>query len=361
MRAAALCGLAAFLCASAPAFADTTVSAGSSAARGPDSIVVEAVGFATMEAGVSMEQAHETAMRNARLNALNQALVELQAAREVVDRRVTESVVRARALGLVREMSVEESGTVAGSDPPVYRVLVRALIVSRPEDSTAIAGLPAAGWIPSVAVRVSTNEEGGASAARADALEAGLGACGVHVVTADSSSPHLLIDVEVVQAGAGGRKWTRAAWRIADPNGPATGGGVVPLSGHLQVASEAGPESADWGRLSVRLAQDSLKVWLWPRPAALKVTGLRGDDAEALVQTLRRTSSTHIERSLDGATVEAQLTVAGCPVAFCGALLDRAGITARYSVQSASLTDVVFGPKAQEPAGDETGAEPAAH
>jgi hypothetical protein len=360
-HAAVLCGVAACFCASAPVHAGAPVTALGPSDRTAETIVVQAVGFATMETGVSLEQAHETALQNARLNALNQALVELEAEREVVDRRVTESLVRARALGLVREINVEEAGVVAGSDPPVYRVLVRALISSSAGDSAAIAGLPAAGWMPSVALRLSTNEAGGVGAARADGLRRGLAACGVQVVPADSSTPHLLIDVQVVQASGGDNEWTRAAWRVVDPNGPSAEDAVVPLTGKWQVASQAGPESADWKCLAVRLAQDSLKVWLWPRPAKLQVTGLARDDAEALVQTLRRVPSSHIERSLDDATVGAELTVVGCPVAYCGALLDIAGVASRYAVQSASLTNVVFGPRAEEPAGDDSAAEPAGH
>lgn len=356
-QAAGVLLLAACLCASFRAHGDTP--AADRAARADDAVVVLAAGIVTMEAGLTVEEAHHRALADARRNALNQAVVDLEAERAVVDRRLAESIVRVHAMGRVRQLNVEEAGLVEGADPPVYRVLVRALVAPRPA-APGLTGAPAACWVPRLALAVSTSEEGAVGGARLDALKRGLAACGVHVVPASSSLPHLIAEVTVAAHSAGGNDWTRIGWLVADPADPSLEAAIAPVSGVWQIAGQVAPDSPEWGRLSVRLAQDSLRAWMLPREASLQLIGMAKEDAEAMVQVLRRSASSRIERALDDATVEAELSVGGCPVAFCDALLQKAGIAGKYVAREASLTGVLYAPAVPEQAEEPTASEPAA-
>jgi hypothetical protein len=342
------------LCASFPALAETPESARSAAAD--DAVVVQADGFSTMGPGVTVEEAHAAALADARRNALSQAMVDLEAELAVVDRRVAESVVRVHALGRIRETSVSSAGVLPDSDPPVYRVRIRALISSRGR-APGFGGLPEAGWMPRVALAVTTEEDEDAGSARLNALKQGLTACGVQIVPMASALPHLAVEVTVAGQDVDGAGWTQITWQVADPADPSLEAGVAPVSGAWQIAGQAAPGSSEWRCLAVRLAQDSLKAWLTPREASFVVEGVTKDEGEALVQVLRRSPATRIERSLDDSTVEADLSVAGCPVAFFGALLDQAGIAERCRVGESSLTAVSYGPPAREAAADEPGSE----
>jgi hypothetical protein len=310
-----------------------------------------------MGPGVSVEQARKLALDSARRNALELALVDLEAEREVVDRRVTESMVRVHSFGRIVEATVEDAGIVAGSEPPVFRVRIRALVSPRTADPAVLAASPPGGWVPRVAVSFDSSDEGDGAAGRSAALADGLKACGVRVVAEASSLPHLLVKVEVARVAASDEAWTRASWRISDSSADPGEEAVASVSGSWQVSSGCEPDSPEWQRFAVRLAQDCFRVWFAPRTVSVRAGGLSEEDAEAFVRALRRSNSSRIERSLDDATVDCDLTVTGCPAAFCTAVLERAGLAGAYAVQEASMTGVVCAPRAKESAADAAAAD----
>ncbi len=107
---------------------------------GQETVTVEAVGFAALDEGKALSQAHREALLDARRNALLQAHVNVVAETRVRNMRLEEMTVRSHASGRLIQMEVLEAGPAKEADPPFYRVRVRAVIrplVASPTESAS--------------------------------------------------------------------------------------------------------------------------------------------------------------------------------------------------------------------------------
>jgi len=107
-------------------------------------VVVEALGFCALDAGKTTAEAHREALLDARRNAVIQAHVFLRVETRVENMQLRERILYSRATGYVEEIHVWEAGVMPDTDPPVYRVRVRA-VVRRTEAPEAAESYRAAG------------------------------------------------------------------------------------------------------------------------------------------------------------------------------------------------------------------------
>jgi len=322
-------------------------------------VAVEALGFAPLPKGKSLEQAHREALCDARRNALIQAHVAVEVGSVVEEMRLKEEVVRSRAAGYVQEMHVWEAGPALDGDPPLYRVRVRALV--RPLPQLSAASLLAVGsedvWRPKLRVEFASNLGQGQEAALKSELISALRRCGVGVVPAGVADPALTLRVRVSSAS---NEWTRAIWEVgvADPAEQEQGEQALPsVVGDWLIADAVTPEGAWWQRAAVAIAQDALRLWATPRETRITVLGTDEGQARRIAQALGAVAGARVEATDGFSRVVAVLPVAGEPVCVVESLLTAAGVPAAVDRSRVSLTHLTF--NATSPTGPGPEAVPA--
>lgn len=309
----------------------------------PGPVVVEAVGLAPMPLGSAIPDVRRDALLDARRNAVIQAHVIVQEQDRVQGMRLEESLVRSQALGYVEQMEVWEEGPVAGSEPPVYRVRVRARV--RPLETFSVQAALGQNrrdaWQPALALSI----EGNAAAqdrdrARTTLLDA-LHRCGI--VVQERSGPALALRVSVTADPKAGH-FVVADWELSagtdasGPGGPAPAGVYV---GHWQVDTE-GDGADSWRRMGLMIAQDAVRLWNTPRWTTVRFLKPTEAQAQALVHSLGQATDARVTSAEDRSTLTVELPIAGDPVVAVDAFVRQAGLSRDVELDESSLTQLTY-------------------
>jgi len=319
---------------------------GPASGRHQEAVAVEVLGFAIMDEGKELDQAHGEAILDARRNALAQAHVLVQRETHLKDMRLHETLERTRSTGYVERMNVLEAGVIEDTDPPVYRVRARAVVRAVPAFTPA--GQPDYGntdqWRPVVALKLTSDLAPEAEEAFRSSLAAALGRCGVAVVEPKAPCPALVTEVQLTADAGDDHKATRAEWQTAldaaDEADPSLGG--RPVKGLWQSAEGAEPLSASWERLGVLMAQDALRLWAAPRRTSIVVTGCTDDEIAALTQALGTKAAVRMEPCEGSVRLVAEVALAGDPVKALQPRLAEAGLDGKLKPVSLELTRLAF-------------------
>lgn len=317
---------------------------GAEAAAGPSGkvITVEAVGFATMHKGKTMEAAHQGALLDARRNALIQAQALIQSDARVRDMRLAETFVHSRTLGYVERVDVLDAGQTPDADPPVYRVRVRAAIRALPGLVAGPTGRDQ--WQPIILLKVGSNLPPEARSAFASSVSEGLRRCGARIAHPDEKCAALLVELLIAAASAADQQWMKVEWAVSvGPPGPTpmqpTPGGI---RGHWVISKRPGPDSEWWQRVAARIAQDATRLWATPRTTLVRFTGTSRADAQEIKRVIGEVPAGRVDTAEDLSEVVVVMPVAGNPVAALESLLSRADLSQEPRLVQVSLTELTY-------------------
>jgi len=315
-------------------------------------VAVEALGFALMGPGVTQGQAHAAALTDARRNALVQAHATLEAETVVARMRVAAELVRVSSAGYVQEMHVLEAGVMQDTDPPVYRVRVRALVHPLDETRAGAGATLEAQLTPVVALEVSAPD----GPDLYDALAEELTRCGMRVVRSAEGEPAIVARVavlETVDLGGPGFAWWQAGLKDDGESalkvrwlllvGPAAADAAAPASGQSLLPTDAAVLPRALPHLSVTMAQSALRLWVSRRTTRVRFVGATEADTRALKAVARDLAlppSDVPEPPVEGMLLH--LRVAGNPLVAVESVLHRAGLKDRFVAGEVSLTDLTY-------------------
>lgn len=323
-------------------------------------VAVEALGFALMGPGVTQGEAHAAALADARRNALVQAHARLEAETVVARMRVAAELVRVSSAGYVQEMHVLEAGVMQDTDPPVYRVRVRALVHPLDETRAGAGATVEAQLTPVIALEVAAPDGPDLYGALAEELTR----CGMRVVESAEGEPAIVARVavlETVDLGGPGFAWWQAGLKDEAESalkvrwlllvGPAAADALAaPASGQCLLPADAAVLPRALPHLSVTMAQSALRLWVSRRTTRVRFIGATEADARALKAVARDLAlppSDVPEPPAEGMLLH--LRVAGNPLVAVESVLDRAGLKDRFVASEVSLTDLTY-VRAPEPA-----------
>ena len=317
-----LCLLGALLAAEDLAAPTPPAAPAATPAAAPEAVMVEAVGLAPMPAGSALADVNREALLDARRNAVIQAHVMVLAQDLVQGSRLQESVVRSLALGYVEQMEVWESGPVTGSQPPMYRVRVHALVKPLQTFSAqaALGQNRRDAWQPALTLTM----EGNAGArdldqARATLTDA-LHRCGL-AVQEHNGAPALALHMTVTADPKSGRsvvaEWELSVGAVASGTAERATGGVY--VGHWQVDTEGGGADS-WRRMGLMIAQDAIRLWNTPRWTTFRFLNPTPAQAEALTRSLGQAADARVSLADDLSVLTVGMPIAGDPAVGGGRL-----------------------------------------
>ncbi len=328
---------------------------GRAAAQTPSA--VEVLGFATMQDGKTLGEAHREALLDARRNALIQSHVSVDLETRLQDMRLLETVLRTRSTGRVEKIHVLEAGLMKDTVPPVYRVRVRAIVHPLsvlPAATQSDYGRPDQ-WQPVVALKLTSDLAPDRQAGFRSSLVRAMGWCGVEVVQADEPRPALVTEVEVLGDPNGKGKALNVHWQMglgtpADPGRPPA---FAPVRGHWHNAEGADPWSLSWERVGVLMAQDAIRLWTAPRHSTVVVRNCNDAHVRSLRHAFGPEVEVRVEQAAGARRLTAELPLAGDPLQALEPTLRKAELAGELKPVETSLTRIVFEfPPPEEPPAD---------
>lgn len=309
-------------------------------------VAVEAIGYGTLEPGETLQEVHRKALNDARVNAVVQAKVSVDVNVKVEDMQLKEKGVRTRGMGYIDNMEVQEAGLIPYTDPPVYRVRVRALVKPMPSfPVTAIAGSSNSDkWRPVLALSVKSDLSEEQQKAYRMSVASALRACGIDVITSEKGTPALETVVRIKKGEEGGEEWLAVDWEMdfGEPLDPMDMWGNPGLRGNWLLSGGSSPSSEWWQRLGVMMAQDSVRLWAAPHPVRITVEDATDEQITRLSAALGEGARISVLEERDPVMHVVVMPMAGNPLVTVEDVLRRADLTAALELTHASMAEIAF-------------------
>lgn len=320
-------------------------------------VTVEAVGLYFMSPECSIDDAHRAALMDARANALTQAHVVMDVRAKTLNMRLTEKTIRSYAAGYLIQSNIIRAGIDPDSEPPLYKVVIRAEIAPCSEFLPVQIGIGSHNrWRPRVALKFECGDGDDCDEYRRTLVE-GLLRCGMVIAEPEDVTnryPAIYLTVNINLSGdKSAEPGARASWTMSGDREPGAqmSADAGRVTGGSEISGTIDPESEWWQRIGILIAQDATRLWNTPRLTWVFVE--RGDEktAKALksIQGFRQ-----VEYSGEGSELMGFLTIAGDPLSAITSALLASGVDG-VEVVSASLFHVEL--IAKENPGDENAAD----
>jgi len=313
----------------------------------PRPVVVEALGFAAVdEAGMTMAQAHREALLDAQRNAMMQAHVFLRTETVVKNMRVQETRLYSCARGYIEKIHVWEAGIMPDTNPPVYRVRIRAVIGIR-DQAEAEEPLYVAQdnqWQPLLELRVSSNLPRERQESIRFTLAQAMRNCGIRIAQAHSKRPRLVAEVTVSGGLASQDKPFKVKWQMGFGEAALAANSEAdnPAKGQWLVVAPGFPTARGWEKLGITLAQEAIRLWAKPRPTLVTFQAAEQEQAQTLVEAFGKSAEVQADKGQTSSTVLVHLMAAGDPLHFIQPALEDAGLADEVELVQCSLTRLTF-------------------
>jgi len=310
-------------------------------------VAVDAIGYATLETGETLQEVHRKALNDAQLNAIVQAKVSVDVSVKVEDLQLKEKGVRTRGRGYIDTMEVQEAGLMPYTDPAVYRVRIRALVAplpSFPATTLQAADTTRDAWKPIVALRIQSDLSAEVIQAYRASIAASLRACGVEVVASPDQAPALDTLVSIQKGEEGGEEWLTVDWEMSfgEPVDPMDMWGNPSLRGNWLLSGGSSPSSEWWQRLGVMMAQDSVRLWSAPHPVRITIHGAVPEQLARLSATLGPDARIIALPEDNPVMHVVNLPLAGNPLDAVQTMLRNARLLEEWERTSATMAEIQY-------------------
>ena len=308
-------------------------------------VVVEALGFCALDAGKTTAEAHREALLDARRNAVIQAHVFLRVETRVENMQLRERILYSRATGYVEEVHVWEAGVMPDTDPPLYRVRVRAVVrgTEAPEAAATLQAGGAEPWRPLVELRVTSNLARQREDDLRRALSHAMNDCGIRIVQPHQERPCLVAQVAVAAGASPEDVPLRVDWEMRlGESGPEETPGGDPVRGQWVVTDAGFRTSGRWERLGTRLAQEAIRLWATPRVTVIAFRDAGADQAQRIRDAFGEGAQVLADEEQVPSEVRVRLTMAGDPLQSVEPLLEKSGLADEVELVEPSLTRIVY-------------------
>ncbi len=265
-------------------------------------VAVEALGYATLEDGETLQEVHRKALKDASVNAVVQAKVSVDVNVKVDGMQLSEKGVRTRGTGFIDELVVQEAGLIPYTDPPVYRVRVRAMVKplpTFPPTAERYFEVDRNAWQPVIALTVESDTSPERREGYIAAISRALRTSGIEVLHGPQQEPALSTTVVIGFGEQDDEKWMTVNWEMSlgEPVDPMDRWGNPSVRGNWLLEDGASPSGEWWQRLGVMMAQDSMRLWNAPRPVRITFEGMNDDQLTRLGAAMGRQGEISIERA----------------------------------------------------------------
>lgn len=309
-------------------------------------VAVEAIGYATLEPGETLQDVHRKALTDAKLNAVTQAKVSVDVNVKVEDMQLREKGVRTRGMGFIENMEVNEAGLMPYTEPPVYRVRVRALVRSMPAfpATTLRTSDVRDAWKPIVALQLESYLSDEQTLSYRASIAAALRACGVEVVSLTNETPALVTTVQIKRGDEGDKEWLTVDWMMSfgEPVDPTDQWGNPNLRGNWLLAGGSSPSSEWWQRLGVMMAQDAVRLWSAPHPVRIVIESASEEQMTRLSTALGSGAAITVIDGRDPVIHVVTLPLAGNPLNAISSILREAALENELELSASSMAEVLY-------------------